>query len=371
MKSKISGLMRRAAMEIKIVNKSSVKEYIGFCRTVYKGNIYYRDTMSLVLDSILSNKAEICKSSATVPVMVLNEGRVAAVCIFAVVDRMSDVLQMTHFEALENQETAVDALFEYGRKLAVERGIKTITVGFNLHVNYVLGILANRYEEVQSFGNAYNPPYYIDYFKRYKPHEVNFTNYLTDIKNFDFGIRKKVKDRISSRYNVRKADFRNMKREAEIYTRVNNLAFREHKFYYERRINEDLELFKEFRFFLKEENLLFLEHDGETIGFMLWYPDFSQLIKPGESLGIRTFLRNKLFGKRINRFKLVELGVVPEYQKSGAVMALFSKLEELTANRYEFCETGWILQNNTSSLDLCSRWAEKEYKNYKIFLIQV
>lgn len=358
-------------MELVIVNEHTIKDYISFCRKVYEGNLYYRDTMSVVLSSILNNKAEICKSSIITPVMVLDEGRIVAVCIFSIVDRMKNTLQLTFFEALENQQLAVDLLMKYAMSLAKDNKINTISVGFNLHVNYTLGFLANKHEEVQSFGTAYTPFYYIEYFRKYKPEEINFVNYLTDLKDFDFNIEKKVVERITSKFHVRKADFKNMKKEAEIYTLVNNLAFKEHKFYYERRIKEDLELFDEFRFFIKEENLLFLEYKGSTIGFMLWYPDFNQLIKPGESLGIKTFFMNKIFGKRINKFKIVELGIIPEYQKSGAVMALFNKLSELTKDRFEQCETGWIIENNLSSIDLCRRWAHKEYKQYKVFLINI
>lgn len=358
-------------MEIKHVDKHSINDYIRFCKSIYKNNIYYRDTMSIVVKSILNGRAEICKSSITVPIMVIENGKILAICIFAIVDRMKDTLQITHFEALEGQEKAVDMLLEYGKGLALKHGIKIVSAGFNLHVNYVLGILANKYDEMQSFGNAYNPSYYIDYFRRYNPQEISFVNYLTDLNNFTLNMNERIIERITSKYHVRKADFKNMKREAEIYTRVNNEAFKNHKFYYERRINEDLELFNDFKFFLKEENLLFLEHNDKTIGFMLWYPDFNQLMDKGETLGIKTFIKNKLFSDRINKFKLVELGIIPEYQKSGAVLALFHKCWQLIKDRYEFCETGWILEDNISSKNLCFRWADKEYKQYKIFLINI
>lgn len=58
-----------------------------------------------------------------------------------------------------------------------------------------------------------------------------------------------------------------MEEEAKVYTRINNDAFRDHLFYYERVEEEDLELFKDFKLLLKE-NLLFVEKDGVEVGFM-------------------------------------------------------------------------------------------------------
>lgn len=358
-------------MEIKAVNQASVNEYIQFCKSIYQQNIYYRDSMSRVLKSILRGKAQICKSSRIFPIMVLDEGRIAAVCTFAIVDRMKDTLQLTYFEALPRQEKAVKEMLAYGRTLARQHGIETILIGLNFHVNYGLGLLADHYEHVQGFGTAYNPPYYIDYFQRFGGEEFNLVNYLTQMEGFDFRVDHRFISRITEKYQVRKASFRHIEREAGIYTDLNNRAFREHAFYYERRAEEDLELFREFRLLLKEENLLFLEHSGKPVGFMLWYPDYHELMGPGEALGIKTLIKNKLFSHKIKKFKIVELGVLPEYQKNGGVYALFHKCRELVGNRYDYCESGWILEHNLASRGLGFRWADKEYKHFKVFRIPV
>ncbi|MFZ5969893.1 MAG: hypothetical protein ACOYVK_22255 [Bacillota bacterium] len=358
-------------MEIKIVDRSTQDRYIKFCKEIYKDNPYYRDNMSEVLKGILSGKAQICKSSKITPVMVMKDGNVLAVCIFAVVDRMKDTLQITFFEALEQQEEAVDRLMDFGRKLAKEQGIKKMLVGLNFHVNYGLGLLADSYDTAQSFGSSYNPPYYIDYFKKYADEEVNLVSYITKMDGFQLPGDSRIMDRIHGKYTVRKAEFKHLKREAEIYTYLNNHAFRNHDFYYERRVEEDLELFNEFKLLLKEENLLFLEHEGKPAGFMLWYPDYNELIGVGESVGIKTVIKNKLFANKIKKFKIVELGVLPELQKNGAVLALFQQCYQIVKDRYQLCESGWILEDNRASKGFGIRWADSEYKHFKVFRINV
>lgn len=358
-------------MEIKVVDGKGTKDYIQFCNQIYQDNPYYRDNMSGLLKGILSGKAAICKSSRIIPVKVVEGNKILAVCIYGIVDRMQDTLQLTFFEALENQEEAVDCLINYGRSIAAAYGIKKILVGLNFHVNYGLGLLASGYDRPQTFGSAYNPSYYIKYFKRYADDEVKLMSYLTDMKDFDLNVEERMLNRILTRYRVRKANFNEIEREAEIYTNLNNLAFQNHEFYYERRIKEDLELFKEFKVLLREENLLIMEHNGTPVGFMLWYPDYNELLKPGESIGPMTVIKNRLFRHKIKKFKIVELGVIPKHQKNGAVLALFHYLSGLVKDRYQYCEAGWILEENMASRGLCFRWAHKEDKYYEVFWINL
>lgn len=357
-------------MEIIRVNDQNIGEFIKFSKSVYVGNPYFRDNMSKTAAEILNNKAEICKGSYVEGVMVKSNNTTLAVCFFCIVDRMSDILQMCWFESLDDNE-AIGCLIEYGKKMAVRFHIKKILVGLNMHVNYGLGILDSHFDEPQSLGSAYNPPYYNARLRQIASEEIKLVSYLVRTDQFDFNVGERFESRVLSKYSVRRSNFKQLEKEAAIYTDINNRAFAHHRFYYERRINEDLELFQDFRFLLKEENLLFLLHEGKEIGFMLWYPDFNQLLKPGESIGIKTVIKSKLFPSKINRFKIVEVGVVPEFQKTGAIFALFHACRRLTGNKYEWCESGWILDDNYPSKNFGIRWADKEYKQYSVFLIDV
>lgn len=356
-------------MEIKANDKEAIGDYLALYKEVYKDNIYFRDSMSMVLKGILTGKSLICKSSMIKPILVLKSKKVVAACTFGIVDRMNDTLQLTFFEALPNQENAIEKILDYGSQLAKEQGINKILIGLNFHVNYGLGLLADNYTSLQSFGSSYNPPYYIDYFKKYASEEINLVSYMGKMDRFDSILNEGLSNRIVNKYKVRKADFKNIERDVGIYTDLNNRAFCNHRFYYERRAEEDIELFKDFKLLLKEENLLILEYEGTPVGFMLWYPDFNQLIRPGEPIGIKTVIKNKFFSYKINKFKIVELGVLPEFQKKGGVLALFNKCRQLVKNRYEFCESGWVLEDNLDSKGFGLRWAD-EYKRYKVFLIK-
>ena len=81
---------------------------------------------------------------------------------------------------------------------------------------------------------------------------------------------------------------------------------------------------------------MFVEKNNEVVGFMLWYPDFNQLMNPKETVGLKTVIKNKLYGKNIDTFKIVEIGVAPEERNKGAILALF-----------DYCfKIQWFNQNN-------------------------
>lgn len=357
-------------MEIVKVHSGNIEKFIRFSKSIYTGNPYYRDTMSRTVINILKGKAQICNGNFIEGIMVQDGGKIVAVCVFSIIDRMKDVMQMAYLET-ENDNKAIEELIAYGKKLARKNGISKLLAGLNIHVNYGLGFLASHFDTNQSLGSSYNPEYYIELLRPRSTEEITLISYLTSMDKFDFHLEDRLVERILREYTVRKADFWHLEKEAKIYTDINNKAFKNHRFYYERKVEEDLELFKEFKILLKAENLLFLEHDHEPIGFMLWYPDFNQLLAEGESIGLKTLIKNKFYPKLINTFKIVEIGIIPEYQKTGAVFSLFHACDLLTRGKYDFCESGWVLEDNTSSTGLGVRWAQAEYKQYKVFMINV
>jgi hypothetical protein len=186
--------------------------------------------------------------------------------------------------------------------------------------------------------------------------------------NMDNLLSSKAQKKIGERYTVREVNFKKLEKEAGIYTDINNEAFSDHLFYYPRRKEEDLELFKDLQFLLKSENLLFVEKSGQTVGFMLWYPDFNQLIKPSETVGIKTVVRNKLFSNKIKTFKIVEMGVIPSERSKGAILALFDYCFKCTKDKFDYLESGWILSENTKSKNFGIKWADGESKNYKAYI---
>ena len=358
-------------MYLMTCTRDEIKDYIHFTKSLYKDNPFYRDSMTSVLKDILYKKSIFSKDKDIIPVMVKENDEIVAVATYIFTDRMNDALQIAFFEARENSQKAVDMIVDMGKRIGLEKGAEKIIVGLDGHVNYGLGFLEDHFEEPVSFGNKYNPPYYIHYFKGKLSTEYGLTSFLTDMETFNLDKESKILKETNKKFQYRTANFNKLKKEIEIYTALNNLCFIDHPFYYKRTYKEDYELFKQFKLFLKPENLLIAEKNGEAIGFMLWYPDFHQLIPQGEGMGLKTYFRNRYRGSTIDKFKIVEIGILPAYQGTGAILGLFNKCMELTKDRYRQCETGWILNTNLKSKSFGLKWADSEYKHFKVFEISI
>ena len=356
-------------MELKfIISKKDKQSFIKFYKSQYLKSSKTRDSLSGTLKGIISGKSKLCGSVYLEPVVVTDNGNIIISAILAHADRMNDVMQIAFFESSKYSPDAFKLVLDRAYVLARERGASKISGSLNIHVNYGLGFLASDYDKNQSFGMPYNPDFYNRYFEENDFSYIPLISYKKNMKDMDNLLSDRLKVRLDKRYRVRKIDFKRFKEEINLYTEINNKTFKDHLFYYKRDPDEDLELFKELKFLLKEENLLFVEKDGEAVGFMLWYPDFNQLIKEGKSVGISTVIRNKLFSKKIDLFKIVEIGVIPSERDRGAILALFESCFQAIKGRFENFESSWILDDNIKSKAFGIKWSDAELKRYRAYI---
>lgn len=358
-------------MKLIYVNDHNKKAFMRFYEQQYLNNPLKRNSMSGLLKGLLYGKSEMCKAVDIEPLMVMDENKIIMICVLAYAHRMPDFLQISFFEALDFNTEAFDMVLHRAEALAREKGAAKISGSLNVHVNYGLGFLSNGFDKAQSFGMAHNPEFYNDFFENSGFETINLVSYKKDMSTMENLFNEKLLNRINKRYHVRPVDFKNLRAEAGIYTQINNTAFSKHLFYYPRKTEEDLELFKDFQLLLKAENLLFVEKEGQPVGFMLWYPDFHELMKPSETLGLSTVIKNKLFSNRMNTFKIVEMGVLPSESRRGAILALFQYCHQCTKERFDHFESGWILKTNERSKAFGMKWADDEHKQYKAYIKDV
>lgn len=355
-------------MELITVGKDKRKVFLEFYKKQYLNNDLKRDTLSGMLKSLLYGRSELCSSIDIEPVMVVDNNEIIMISVLAHAQRMPEYLQICFFESEKYNMDAFKLILDRAKDMAKEKKADRLTGSLNIHVNYGLGFLASDYDKKQSFGSAHNPEFYNDYFEKSGFETIHMVSYKKDMVNSPDLINNDIRERLNKVYSVRKVDFNNYKSEIEIYTEINNNAFSNHLFYYPRKTEEDYELFKDLKYLMKEENLLFVEKAGVPVGFMLWYPDFNELIKKNETVGIKTVLKNKLFSHRIKTFKIVEMGVIPEEKNRGAILALFDYCFKCTKGKYDTMESSWILKDNFKSKSFGMKWADKESKHYKAYV---
>lgn len=358
-------------MELLMCSKKDNRQYLNFVKTLYSKYPNFKDYSSPLLKQFLYKKGSFCSSIDSYPAIIKKDNKVVAACIYIYSPNYKETLQISFFESLEGEEEAVDLIINKGKEICKLKKLKKIVLGLNGHVNYGLGFLMDNFNKEISFGSSFNPPYYIDYFKKYNPICTKLLSYSGLIEKLNFSKEDKIIKRVYSRYTFRNISFKKFREEMKTYTDLNNICFKDHPFYFKRSYGEDYELFKELKLFIKEENIIFVEKEGVPIGYMLWYPDFNELIPYGKTIGIGTFIKNKIFGSKIKKMKIVEIAILPEYKNSGAIFGLFNECYKRCLNRYKYYESSWILEGNFKSKGFGLRWADNEYKHYIAYEIPI
>ncbi len=354
-------------MNLKILDEKDYLEYYKFYKSIYKNRPGKKDDMASMLLSILKNKSTMNKRTKIKPLLVYSDGFPIMGTVLAQVDDMKQYIQLSFFEAVSDDEAAFSLILEETKATGGLWGAESISGSLNIHVNYGLGFLNSHYDQESSFGMNYNPDYYNDLFLKAGFEAIDLVTYKRQLKHFELPLSERLRKRLNDKFTVRTMDYKHFKRDIKIYTELNNDAFKNHLFYFKRNYNEDYELFKPFKMLLKEENLLIVEKDKNPIGFMLWYPDYNELIPSGKTLSIKTVIDHKILHKKIRTFKIVEIGVIESEQKTGAILSLFDELHKITKNKYDVCESSWILKNNRDSSNFGIKWSEGEYKKYTAY----
>lgn len=353
---------------VEVKTKRQQKRFLVFRKKCYRTNGCYVDNQYFMIRQMFAEKSCFADGKEVLAVWVEDKGRILCQGILVYAKELSEYVQLGFFESEPEQEAAVDLLIEKGTEFGRERGCKRLVIGLYGHVNYGLGFLADRYGEKNSFSAAGNPAYYNEYFEKAGCESVYLNSYKTATFGENIKRYEKIVNRVESIYTFRNFNKKNFEEDARLYTRLNNLCFSSHRYYYRRKDEEDLEMLKELFLFMKEDSLIFVYEGDKPIGFVMWYPDYNQLAKAGEIFGVRHFFRNLLFRKRIQAVKVMEFGVLEEYRRKAIPLGLVHRVYCAAMKRgISKAETSWILEENGDSNSVCRSVCEEVYKRYVVY----
>lgn len=343
----------------KVTDKKSLKQFYKISKMVYQNLPCHRSTEDDVL-KLLIEKPTSFKQHADIKSFLI-EHNSEIIGRFSLIwdKKLIDYVQVAFFESLPGLIDIGNNIKKHAKREFPN--CKKIVFGLNGHLNYGAGYLLSRFDKVPLFGLPYTPSYYHEYFKHFKIKEMFSFKY--SLKAYDYFMSKyNDKDKFKD-ISVRTMSFKNLKDDIKIYTYLNNACFQDHPYWADRTVDEDYELFFPFRFLLKEENLLIAEDNGKPVGFILWYPDFNELVNKDRSLGLKDVLAYKFF-KKIRSHRLTEIAVLPEYNCKPVAFALILKLlQYIKRDNFEFGEGGFIFKSNAKSINLAKRCIERAYGN--------
>ena len=324
-------------------------------RDVYRDLPLHRSTEDDVMRMLVEGPTAF-HDHARVEPFLMREGRRLVGRLALVHDRrLPGYAQVAFFEALPGLEGVQETLRLKAASLFPD--CTRMVVGLNGHLNYGAGFLANRFDEPPLFGMPYTPAYYLDYFPGLDRRPM--ASFRFDSEEF-FSLRRQLAPTFDpGPIRIRTMDRAHFAREVDLYTYLNNACFQDHPYWADRTSAEDYELFHPFRFLLKDEHFIVAEHDGQPVGFLLWYPDFNELCRGDEELGVRHVARYRL-ADPIRTARLTEIAVLPAYRAHRVDLAMILRMiRSVEEAGYRHTEGGFIFEENRASIALTLRYIRR------------
>jgi len=336
------------------------RQFFAIGNEIYRDNPYYRSTEDDLVRMLINGPTLFHEHARVLPYLMLENDSVCGRFAFVHDEHMSDYVQVAFFEFKPDTGNPVSIIENEAQTLFPNAD--KIVFGLQGHLNYGAGFLLNRFDQVPVFGLPYSLPHYPGLFEGYTERKMHSFRFSMQV---DIPLFERLSERMAgNEITVRKLDMKNLKKDIHLYTELNNRCFTEHPYWTDREGKEDFELFESFRHLLRPENFLFAMHQGREVGFLMWFPDFNQMIKNDRELKCSTafsldVLRFR-YANPIKQFRLTEIAVLPEYRSKGAELAMmFQMTKDVLAAGYKEGVGGFIFEENRDSINLALRYVER------------
>lgn len=238
------------------------------------------------------------------------------------------------FECIENQEAAF-LLFDTCKAWLQERDMEAMDGPINFGENHEFwGMIVENFEDSTYYKQAYNPEYYVGFFKEYG-FQVYFYQHL-----YRRGVWEPLQEqyveraerlRKSGRYKAESIRKKNLEKYAEDFRTVYNRAWVTHDNFGSMDRRQAVAIMKAMKPVIDEDISWFVYHEEKPIAFFIQLPELNEIWRFVNGnlnwLGKLKFLYHKWRGTCRTSFGIA-FGIDPEYQGKGIEGMIFKALEE-------------------------------------------
>jgi GNAT superfamily N-acetyltransferase len=263
---------------------------------------------------------------------------------------------MFGFLEFENDEAVLRTLLDAAGAWLTERGCERMLGPMDFSMNEECGVLVEGFELEPMIKQPWHPPYYQRQCEAAGLTKVmdlfHWELHLSDRDERMLAVLPKLARRAVEKHGItiRRMSRRRLRRDLDEFAKVYNAAW-SRNWGFVPYAKEDLdELALTLQIVYDRDWFMIAEQDGKTVGVAITIPDINQALKQmhGRLLpwGWWHLLRKR---RSIDRMRIGFLGVLPEYEHTGAAAALYIEHFE-TAERTGLIhgEAGWILETNRS-----------------------
>jgi hypothetical protein len=342
---------------IQVTGRKTINDFFNLPFSIYKDDPNWVAPLKSMLEHIFNPKKNAGFKNGDAQRWIVRENGKVVGRIAAFYDRKPELSEdlpagsVGFFESIDDYKVAA-LLFDTARDWLKSNGFQAMDGPVNFGVNYFnWGLLADGFKQ-QTFGMQYHPVYYLDLFENYgfRTYYKQFS-YRMDISNPDLPERfwkiaawRAKKPELSYEHFT----FKNKAKYIADFIKIHEEAWKNHQNYKPLNYDDIMGLIKESKQVLDEEFLWYAYHNGEPVAFFMMIPDLNQILKILKTgrLGLSNFyklvaLKNK---NAITRCRVLVLGVVPRFQRTGVESGIFLQLKQVMLRKpwYKEMEMSWV-----------------------------
>lgn len=367
---------------LKADSKSKINTFLKMAFDIYKGNDawvppLYMDKMH-VLDKVKNpffQHAEMQLFMAERDGKIV--GRIAAISNELHNKTHNDTVGFFGFFECINDQDVANTLLDTAKDWLKKRGFTEMRGPANPSSNDEYGLLIDSFDCSPVISMPFNPPYYIKLLENYGLTKAKDL-YAYLIRNEILVKQEKLVRgaeivRKRSGVTIRTLNLKKFNEELGLVKYVYNKAW-EKNWGFVPLTNEEMDdLAANFKPLINPNVVLFMEKDGETIGFALCVPDYNQVFKKMNGklfpFGFIKLLTQK---KKINLLRIIILGVIPEYQKRGLDSLFYYEIAKRAKEQgITLGEASWILEDNIMMNKGAEMMGGELYRKYRIYEVKI
>ncbi len=274
------------------------------------------------------------------------------------------------FECIDDVDVA-SGLFRAAESWLRDRGRTEMMGPIDYSTNYVCGLLIDGFEHSPTLLTAHNPPYYARLIESCGFAKIKdwYAWWFSEFPAPAERLRKIAAARAGKqKVKIREVNLRDIKGEAARLRSIYNRAWEKNWGFVPFTEAEFDHMAHEMKPLVEPEGLLIAETETEPIAFIIAVPDINVALKKINGRLFPFGLIKLLYYKRkIRTARLVALGVIEKYRRTGIAEALVLKIMDEAVKRGFTGEVSMTLEDNVMVNRFIEAVGAKKYKTYRIY----
>jgi hypothetical protein len=369
---------------VPVESKSQLKQFIEYPHQLYKNEAAYVPALDIERNEFFDTEKNPFYKGAKVQLFLAVRGHVVcgriATCVnYRHNDFHGEKTGFFGFLDCPDDYEIASRLLKVAMITLKKEGMEAMRGPMNFSTNHEIGFLVENFEDPPQVMMTWNKPYLPALAEKFGLKKVmDLLGFYIDEEALSLERHGKVTKRLLERQKItirtiRMNDFDN---EVKLINRIYNEAWERNWGFVPMELEEFNYMAKNLKELVDPKLVIIAMHGERPVGFCLALPDINQaLIHTNGHLlpfGLFQILWHTKVSNKVNRLRMITMGVVHDYHKKGVDAALYVHTAQAGMKAgYVSAELSWILETNELMVAAATALGCRLYKRYRIMQMPI